>query len=71
MAGTTHSLSLFKPFSSGFPGGRAVKNSPAIQETQEMWVQSLGWEDPVGKEMATYSSIFAQEIPWTVESDGP
>ena len=38
---------------------------------QEMWVQSLGWEDPVGKEMATYSSIFAQEIPWTVESDGP
>ena len=38
---------------------------------QEMWVQSLGWEDPVGKEMATYSSIFAQEIPWAVESDGP
>ena len=35
-----------------------VKNLPAIQET---WVQSLGWEDPLEKEMATYSSIFALE----------
>ena len=30
-----------------------------------MWVQSLGWEDPLGKEMATLSSILAWEIPWT------
>ena len=30
-----------------------VKNPPAIQETQEMWVQSLGWEDPLEKEMVT------------------
>ena len=35
-----------------------VKNLPAMQET---WVQSLGWEDPLEKEMATYSSIFALE----------
>jgi len=32
---------------------------------QETWVQSLGWEDPLEKEMATYSSILAWEIPWT------
>ena len=37
-----------------------VKNPPAMQETQ---VQSLGWEDPVEKEMATHSSILAWEIP--------
>ena len=39
-----------------------VKNLPAVQETQ---VQSLGWEDPMEKEMATYSSILAWIIPWT------
>ena len=38
-----------------------------VQETQEMWVQSLGWIDPLEKEMATHSSIVAQEIPWTEE----
>ena len=32
---------------------------------QEVWVQSLGWEDPLEKEMANYSSIIAWEIPWT------
>ena len=32
---------------------------------QETWVWSLGWEDPLEKEMATYSSILAWEIPWT------
>ena len=41
-----------------------VKNPPAIQETQ---VQSLGWEDPPEKEMATHSSILAWRIPWTKE----
>ena len=34
---------------------------------QETWVQSLGWEDPLEKEMATHSSIIAWEIPWTWE----
>ena len=37
-----------------------VKNLPAMQET---WVPSLGWEDPLEKEMATHSSVLAWEIP--------
>ena len=41
-----------------------VKNLPAVQET---WVQSLGWEDPLEKEMATHSSILAWKISWTEE----
>ena len=45
-----------------------VKNLPAVQETQ---VQSLGWEDPLEKEMATLSSIVAWRIPWTEGSGGP
>ena len=44
-----------------------VKNPPVLQE---MWVQSLVWEDPLEKEMATYSSILAWEIPWTEEPGG-
>ena len=38
-----------------------------MQETQEMWVLSLGWEDPLEESMATYSSILAWRIPWTEE----
>ena len=37
---------------------------------QEMQVQSLGWEDPLEKEMATHSSILAWEIPWTEKPGG-
>ena len=44
-----------------------VKNLPAMQETR---VLSLGWEDPLEKEMATHSGIFAWEIPWTEEPGG-
>ena len=51
----------------GFPGGSAVKNPPAMQET---WVQSLGQEDPLEEEMAPYSSILAWRIPWTEEPGG-
>ena len=43
----------------GFPSGSAAKNLPSMQEAQETWVQSLGWEDPLEKEMATHSSILA------------
>ena len=50
-----------------FPGGSAVKNPPVLQETQEMWVQSLGQEEPMEKGMATDSSILAEKIPWTEE----
>ena len=39
-----------------------VKRLPAKQET---WVRSLGWEDPLEKEMATHSSISSWKIPWT------
>ena len=38
-----------------------------MQETQETGVQSLGQEDPLEKEMATYSSVLAWEIPWIEE----
>ena len=41
-----------------------VKNLPAVQET---WVQSLGWEDTLEKEMAIHSSSPTWEIPWTEE----
>ena len=39
-----------------------------MQEMQEMWVQSLGQEDPLEEEMATHSSILARKIPWTREA---
>ena len=51
----------------GFYGGSVVKNPPAMQE---MPIQSLGWEDPLEKEMATHSSILAWEIPWTEKTGG-
>ena len=46
---------------------QSVKNLPSMQET---WVQFLGQEDPLEKEMATHSSILAWKIPWTEEPDG-
>ena len=44
---------------------QTVKHLPAMWET---WVQSLGWEDPLEKEMATHSSTLAWKIPRTEES---
>ena len=44
-----------------------VKKLPAIQQTQ---VQSLCWEDPLEKKMATHSSILAWRIPWTKDPGG-
>ena len=46
---------------------QSVKSLPAVQDTQ---VQFLGQEDPLEKEMATHSSIFAWRIPWTEEPGG-
>ena len=43
------------------------KNLPAMQE---MWVQSLGWEDPLEKEISAHSSILAGKVPWTEEPGG-
>ena len=49
-----------------------VKNPLAMQETQETWwVRSLGWEDPLEKEMVTHASILTWKIPWTEEPGGP
>ena len=44
---------------------QTVKNLPAMQET---WIESLGWEDPLEKGMATHSNILAWRIPWTEET---
>ena len=52
------------------PVAQQVKNLPAMQETQQMRVLSLGQEDPLEKEMATHSSILAWETPWTEEPGG-
>ena len=41
-----------------------------MQETQQMWVRSLGWEDPPEKGMATHSSLLAWRIRWTEEPGG-
>ena len=41
-----------------------------MQETQETWVRSLGWEDPLEEEMATHFSILAWRIPLTEEPGG-
>ena len=46
---------------------QTVKNLPAMQET---WVQSLDWEDPLEKDMATQFSVLAGNIPWTEEPGG-
>ena len=51
----------------GFPGGSEVKNLPAMQE---VWVQSLGQEDPLEEEMATNSSVLAWKVTWTEEPGG-
>ena len=53
-----------------FPIAQEVKNLPAIQETQEMWIWSLGGDDPLEEEMGTYSSILAWRIQWTEEMAG-
>ena len=49
----------------GFSNSSMVRKPPAAQESQ---VRSLGWEDPLEKEMATHSSILAWRIPWREET---
>ena len=44
-----------------------VKGLPTMRE---IWIRSVGWEDPVDKEMATHSSTLAWKIPWTAEPGG-
>ena len=47
-----------------FPGGTVIKN---LSAKQEIWVWLLVREDPLEREIATYSSILAGKIPWTEE----
>ena len=58
---------LFGAAPQAFLVAQMVKNLPAMQATQ---VWSLGWEDPLEKEMATHSSILPWKIPWTEEPGG-
>ena len=51
-------------------GNQWIKNPPATQEMQEMWIHFLGQEDPLEKEIATHSSVLAWIIPQTKESIG-
>ena len=62
---------MFTHIYTHFPGGTVVKNPPAMQETQETRVRSLGREDPLEDPLeATHSSILAWKIPWTEEPGG-
>ena len=47
-----------------------VQTVKRLHTMQETWVQSLGWEDLLEKEMATHSSILAWQVPWTEEPGG-
>ena len=52
------------------PFGSAVKNPPAVQKMQEMWVGSLGPEKLLEEGMATHSNILTWRIPWTEQPGG-
>ena len=67
---TTERLSTAHSHLVDLPGDSVVKNLPAVQEKQEMGVQSLGWEDPLEKGRATRFSILAWSIPQTEEPGG-
>ena len=56
-----------REYGRGIQGGAVVKNPPAMHE---IWVKSLGQEDPLEKEMSIHSSILAWRIPWTEEPGG-
>ena len=53
-----------------YPSDSEVKTPPVLQMTQEIRIQSLGWEDPLKEEMATHSSVLAGKIPWTEKPSG-
>ena len=61
-----HCMNPFK----ASPMAQQVKNSRAMQETQEMMAQYLDWDDLLQKEMATHSSILVWKIPWMEEPRG-
>ena len=65
MPNVASAASRGRPNEGGIPSGSVVKNPPAIQET---WVQSLGQEDPLEKEMATHSPLFLPGKPYRQRS---
>ena len=68
---TSETAITFAPNSSmGFPGGLVVKNLPVSAGDGGDRVRSLGWEDPLEKEMTTHSSNLAWRIPWTEKPGG-
>ena len=54
-------------FSSSHQASLVAHMVKRLSPVRETWVQSLGWEDPLEKEMATHSSTLAWKIPWTEE----
>ena len=54
----------------GFPGGTSGKNPLCQFRRYEMWIWSLGWEEPLEEGMATHSSILAWRNPWTEKPGG-
>ena len=53
-----------------FPGSASGKESACQCRRHETWVRSLGWEEPLEKEIATHSNILAWKLPWTEEPGG-
>ena len=53
-----------------YPLSHLGKESPAMQDTQEMWVQTFGQKDPLEEGMTTHSTVSAWRIPWTVDPGG-
>ena len=60
-------ISLQREGERGFPVAQLVNNLPATWET---WVQSLGWEDPLEKEIATHSRVLSWQMLWTEKPGG-
>ena len=54
----------------GFPSGSGKQRVKHLAAVPEIWVQFLGWEDPLEKGTATHSCILAWRIPWTEEPGG-
>ena len=65
-----NNLDIWAALKRGFPGGSRGKEPACHAGDIEIWVPSLGWEDPLEKGMATYSSILAWRISWTEEPGG-
>ena len=57
----------------GFPGGSVGESPPAVQELQEIWVQSLGWEDPLEEDMQPTPVFLPGEasVQRSLVDDGP